>query len=123
MINELTSATLTLTFRDSNGVAAIPSVARYQIDDLSSGITVVEWTDFTPSVSSYDISITGAQNSILNRCNEIEDRRVTVIAYYTDNTQCTLSFKYSIKNLRGLPPIQVANINESGSSIDSVNYI
>ena len=120
-INELTSSTLTLKFKDKNGVDAIPSTARYQIEDVLSGIHVVEWVSFIPSASSYDISITGAQNSILDQCNEIEDRRVTVIAYFSDSTQSTLSFTYAVKNLRCLPPIQVAGIIESGSATESTN--
>jgi hypothetical protein len=103
-VNEQTSATLSLTFTDERGAAVIPTAGKYRIDDVATGTNITGWTAFTPSTSSYDISITSLENKILDETNDGEVRLVTVIVYYTGGKQCTTEYRYEVTNLMEVPP-------------------
>jgi hypothetical protein len=103
-VNEQTSATLSLTFSDERGAAVIPTSGKYRIDDVATGTVITGWTAFTPTTSSYDITITSLENKILDELNDSEVRLVTVIVYYPSSKQCTSEYRYEITNLMEVPP-------------------
>jgi len=103
-VNERTSTTLSLTFADEHGAGVTPTSGKYRIDDIISGDIITGWTAFTPSTSSYDISITSLENGIIDETNDSEVRAITVIVYYSGGKQCTSEYRYEITNLLEVPP-------------------
>jgi hypothetical protein len=104
IINENTTLTLTLTFEDENGDAVTPSAARYKLDDVSSGASVLAWTAFSPSSSTHDLVITATQNAVIDSTKSREKRVVTVeITYGMDARMNTSEYAYVVRNLHYAP--------------------
>lgn len=118
-ITEGTSAVLTLKFTDERGRAATPSAGRYQISDLLSGSTITDWTPFTPSTSSYDLSITAAENTVLDSSKPEEVRVISVILTYTGSRQSTGVYQYGLTPMQAYPPILAASGAEATSAGDA----
>jgi hypothetical protein len=102
-VNEQTSATLSLSFTDEQGRPVTPSSGKYRIDDIRSGTVITDWTNFTPSASSYDIFITSNENEVIDQTNDGEVRRVTAIMYYSIGKQCIAEYRYEVMNMREVP--------------------
>jgi len=103
MVNENSSATLTLTFRNEKGVAVTPTTIKYRIDDLSSGANITPVTSVTPSSSVYDVSIFSNENRIIAPARPYEQRRVTVQWYSGTTLVGTADYVYRVINLNKVP--------------------
>ncbi|PKN71198.1 MAG: hypothetical protein CVU54_01895 [Deltaproteobacteria bacterium HGW-Deltaproteobacteria-12] len=100
VVNEETTLTLQCTFADGTGAAVIPSAGLYRLDDVSSDTQIVDWTAFTPSAATHDLTITDAQNAILDSTRAVEKKRLTVsITFGTDNKKATAEYVYAVRNL------------------------
>ena len=118
IVNEQSNAILSLSFRDENGNKITPTSGRYRIDDMASGAVVTPWAVFSPTISSYDIVISGAENTLVNEYNEAEQRMVTIVIFYSSGRQTTIEYIYNILNMQHLPPIQEVIIQEPGVASD-----
>jgi hypothetical protein len=99
-INEKTSCTLEVTFKDEDKVSVVPETITYRIDDVDSGTVIKAATAFTLPASVIEIEITSAQNKILNESNDNEERVVTVEFDYNSSTKHgTSEYRYKILNL------------------------
>lgn len=100
IINEKSTLVLRLGFKDGSAQAVVPTAGRYRIDDVNSDSQILDWTDFTPSASTHDLTITSAQNAIISNALESEKKLVTVdVTYGTDGKKITGEYIYIVKNL------------------------
>ena len=98
-VNEKTTAILAVTFKDENGNLVTPTTGSYRIDDYA-GTQITGDTAFTPSSSTYEITISANENRILDANNLVETRIATVSWTYSGSKQGTSEYIYQIKNLR-----------------------
>jgi hypothetical protein len=97
-INEQSTSYLTVQFTDKTGVPASPITLTYRIDCISSGTAVVPETALTPG-TSVEITITAAQNVIVDTTNAKELKRVTLVAGFTNDEQHCEDYDYYVRNL------------------------
>jgi len=97
-ITEQSTGYLTVSFYDKTGALAVPSSATYRIDDKDTGQAVRASTALTPA-SAIEITLTKADNTILNDAGRNEERRVTVISVYSATDQVTDEYIYKVINL------------------------
>jgi hypothetical protein len=103
VINERTTAYLTVDFRDKAGELTIPTSSQYCLDCLATGTVIREFDDL-PVDSSVEITLTPDDNSILDDTNDYETKRVTVKATYGIDDEVTNEFLYNVKNLEAILP-------------------
>ena len=101
-VNEKSTAYLTVTFRDKAGAAQAPASAKYRIDDLISGQAVREETEIASPGSTLELTLTVADNTLLNAQAAIEQRRVTVVGEYGAGDAVTAEYIYEVVNLAGV---------------------
>jgi hypothetical protein len=104
MANEVTEGTtayLTVTFYDKNGVPSSPSSLSYRIDDVTGETpTVVRADTAIGAADSVEITLTPADNAILAAANAEERRLVTVTATYGADDALQADYEYRVRNLR-----------------------
>lgn len=98
-INEGSTGYLTVTFLDKNGLAAAPVSATYRIHDVLSGTEIRAETAITPIAAQVEITLTPADNTLVNEVNSSEPRRVTAVAVYGQADGVKADFVYEVKNL------------------------
>lgn len=100
IINEKSTFVIRLGFKDGSAQAVTPTTGRYRIDDVASDTEILGWTDFTPSAATHDLTITSAQNAIIDSGRASEKKLVTVdVTYGTDSKRITGDYTYGVKNL------------------------
>jgi hypothetical protein len=97
-VNERCQCKLTLTFYDENNVLLIPTTLSYNIKDVYSDTTVKTVTTVSPSSSSYAITITSADNRILDNTLTVEKRKVTCQWYSGTTLVGTEDYEYDLIN-------------------------
>lgn len=97
VVNEGTTAYLTVAFLDKTGAAALPVAVSYRIDCLSSGAAVKAATSVTPA-TSVEITLSATDNAILAGL-PAERRRVTVEATYAGSEAVRDQYDYDLRNL------------------------
>lgn len=98
-INEKSSATLTITFKDSSNNLVTPVSGTYQIDAVPGG-SIRTPTSFTPVSSTYDILLTPDDNKILNTTKTKEVHMVTVTVDLGGGDQSTAIYRYYVTNFK-----------------------
>ncbi len=68
------------------GQLFVPRAISYRIDDVVSGFNVLPWTTL-PQAAQNTITVTGAENAIIDRARQFEQHQVTVAV--TDQTGVT----------------------------------
>lgn len=99
VVNEKNTAYLTVTFLDKDGAQEAPTSISYRIDDEESGSAILAPTAVTPG-ASVTITITPAQNAILDASKAQEAKLVTITGVYSASDQVTHEYRYQVKNLR-----------------------
>ncbi len=99
IVNEKSSATLTITFKDSAGSLVTPVSGTYQIDAVPGG-AIRAITSFTPTSSSHIITLTPDDNKILNTTKSREVHKVTVIVDLGGGGQSTALYRYYVTNFK-----------------------
>lgn len=99
VVNEGTTAYLTVAFYDKTDVLAAPTTINYRVDDLASGTNIVASTAVGSPASSVEITLTAAANAILDSLNEYEVRVVTITASYGAGGQVQDQYRYRVRNL------------------------
>ena len=100
-VPEKTTAYLTVSFFDKAGAPAVPSSVTYRIDCVTTNAQILADTPLTPA-ASIEITLTPAQNAILNQANAKESKRVTVKASYGASDGLNDEYVYVVKNLAGV---------------------
>lgn len=98
-VNESTTFVVTLTFTDEDGDAVTPTSGTYRIDDVDAGTEILDDTAFSPSASTHDITITAAQNAILDSTLKTEKHRMTVTWLYGGTKQGNEEYIFGVVNL------------------------
>ena len=101
-VNEKSTAYLTVTFRDKAGAAQAPAAAKYRIDDLISGQAVREETEIASPGGTLELTLTVADNTLLDALAATEQRRVTVVGAYGAGDAVTAEYIYEVVNLAGV---------------------
>jgi hypothetical protein len=97
-VNEKSTAYLTVECLDKNGAAAAPSALSYQIHDVASGEEVRAPTALG-AAAEVEITLTPADNTLVNTSRDRETRRVTISATYGASDQVHDVYEYDVKNL------------------------
>ena len=97
-VNERCQCKLKLTFYDENNVLLIPTTLSYNIKDMYSDTTIKTVTTVSPSTSSYTITITSAENAILDNTLMVEKRKVTAQWYSGTTLVGTADYEYDLVN-------------------------
>jgi hypothetical protein len=82
-VNSGSACWVTIALLDRFGNAGVPTAAQYRIDCLTSGTSVLGWTNFPSLAASVDIEVTAAQNVIVNASHPQETKRMTIKAQYS----------------------------------------
>ena len=101
VINEGSSITLTVSFRDSENALVTPLSMSYKIIDKDSN-TVLDTQTVTPITTSYDIDILGTINSMVNEDKASEVREVIISWEYNNSQTDVFEYDYKIKNVAGV---------------------
>ena len=98
IVNEKSTAYLTTTFRDKNGVAAQPTSSTYQID-TEGGTSIRTSTALSPSSGVVEITLNKDDNTLKDTSLPIERHRVTVNGIFGSNDEVNNEFIYEVRNL------------------------
>ena len=98
-VNEGSTAYLTISFKDKDGNALIPSSATWQVHDMRSGPVMQEEAQILGLSSETVITIPPAVNAIVRSGNPKEVRRVTIKAAYGTGQAINAEYDYTVINL------------------------
>lgn len=98
VVNEQTTAYLTVTMLDKNEAEADPNSATYAVHDKDAGTEIIAPTAISAS-GSQELTMTPTINTILNPDNLEETRVVTIEAIYGAADHLTDAYEYRVKNL------------------------
>jgi len=99
IVNELSQATITARPVDSNGVAFLPTTARYRLDALETRTAIIAWTSLT-AAKAMTITIPAASNKIENTSNDREMKVLTVETDFGASTAQVEEYQYWVKNMQ-----------------------
>lgn len=100
IVDEGTSAYLTVTFKDKAGEQAIPDSINYRVDCLTNNKEIRGDTEITPPAAEVEIHLTPADNAIIDQANKTEAKLVTVKASYGAEDAINASYRYNLRNLK-----------------------
>lgn len=98
-VNEASTAYLAVAFYDKAGSLDTPASVSYRIDDVDSGDPVKGDTPIG-AASSIEITLSPADNAMVDSTKRFEMRRVTVEATYGVSDKVQDEYLYKVKNLR-----------------------
>ncbi|MBN2392168.1 MAG: hypothetical protein JXR84_15680 [Anaerolineae bacterium] len=98
-VNEGTTAYLTVTFLDEDGLAAMPTAATWQCHDVASDTELQAETALTPA-SSIKITIPASVNTLVNPHAIQEKHRITLVATYGGDDQVTAEYDFVVIGLQ-----------------------
>lgn len=99
-VNEQSTAYVTVSFRDKAGALATPATISYRIDDVETGQEIRDDTAVTPAASSVEITLTPADNTLVNLNRQYEQHVVTVAATYGASDAVRAEYAYEVVNLQ-----------------------
>lgn len=102
VVNERTTAYLTVSFKDKTGALVAPSTVTYNVFCMTNN---QELRADTPlgAASSIEITLNASDNAIVNQANGRERRRVTVKSTYGIGDELNDQFEYYVQNLERAP--------------------
>jgi len=93
-VREKSQAFLTLTFKNKAGTAANPTSPQYRIDDLLSGTAIAALASVSPTAGVIEVTITAAQNAMVDSSLDYEVHRVTVTS-----DEVNEEYRFRVRNL------------------------
>ncbi len=99
IFNENSTGYVTWTFRNSDLLLEVPLTISYRIDNREDGAVIVPPTSVSPA-SSVIITVTPAQNAIINSELEYEEHVMTITATYGINDTFSEECIIKVKNLQ-----------------------
>lgn len=100
VVNEKTTAYLTITFRDKTGTPAQPTSAHYRVDDADTGTEILDDTALSPTGGIVEVPLGKTIQTILDPDRPFERRRVTARAIYGTGDEIHAEFIYQVTNLK-----------------------
>lgn len=98
VVNEGSTSYLSVSFKDKAGALAAPASLTYSLHCLTTGAALRNDVALSPA-SQVEITLTPADNAILNPGNQYETRLVTVKAGYGAADALQEEYEYQVKNL------------------------
>lgn len=98
VVNERSTARLTVNFADEDGDPVIPTSAEYRVSCPDNGTTVRDWEDAGTPAAEMEIELEPEDHEMLTT-KSMEGRVVDVRAPYGVDKQATARFSYSLRNL------------------------
>lgn len=98
IVNEGSTAYLTVTLKDKGGALAAPATLTYSLHCLTTGAVLRNEAALLPA-SQVEITLTPADNAIQVPANLYETRLVTVKAGYGAADALQEQYEYRVKNL------------------------
>lgn len=103
IIPEETTHTVTVYFRTrGTKLASTPTTIHYRVDCLTTRTEITDWTAFTTVASNISLTLTSAQNQILDDSYRTETKQVTIKADDGLSTQVIKPFTYKVRNQQGI---------------------
>lgn len=102
IVNEGSTAYVTVSLKDKAGALAAPASLTYSLHCLTTGAVLRDDVALTPG-SQVEITLTPADNAIQNAGNLYETRLLTVAAGYGAGDALQADYEYQVKNLAGAP--------------------
>jgi len=103
IVPEETTFTLTAYFRTrATQAASTPTTIHYRLDCLSTRREILDWTSVATPAASNTITITSAQNQILDDSFPIETKQVTIKLDDGLSTQVIKAAQWKVRNLQGI---------------------
>ena len=94
-VRENSQARLKMTFKNFDGTATNPTSPKYRIDDLKSGDSILVATSLSPTSGVVTITITAAQNAMIDAALDFERHRVTITS-----DEVNKEFVFRVRNLK-----------------------
>jgi len=101
--NEGGTGYINADFQDKNKTSQVPTSARYRIDCKTNSVEVLDWTAIANPQSVHEITITSADNAIIDQTQEVETKEITVEATYGAGDVIPGQVAYGVKNLNNYP--------------------
>jgi hypothetical protein len=101
IINEQSTAYVTVSFTDKTNAPAVPSTITYSTRSVTTGTAIKTGISVTPA-ASIEITLDALDTTIQNPANQYEDAMLTVHSTYGNNDNCNNEYPYRIKNLGGI---------------------
>lgn len=93
-----------VAFRATDGADLVPTRVRYRMTDLTSGATVLDWTDHGELAADTVIEIGRPHTDMHDATRSIEQRRLHVYADFSDTAKPEVAtFDFLLKNAGALP--------------------
>ena len=99
-VKEKNTAIVTISFKDEDGLAVIPTKAYYSLYCETTSTEIIAETEISSPGSEQSITITPAQNEIIDDKNDFETRIVTARWTYSGNKQGASEYRYKVENLK-----------------------
>lgn len=97
-VNEGQTGYITMSFKDSNNNAVVPTTFTYKINDLVTGNNLAAG-NVAPGNSTYTLELTPEMNIIVNNNAANEEHVLTIDATYESNKHTTGDFHFDVVNL------------------------
>lgn len=98
-VNEKTTASIILKFKDELDNPVTPTGLTYQIN-TTAGTIVRASTVVTPTTNSYTLNLSIGDNTLIDTTTTDETHIITITWTYGTNKQGTEEYRYVIKNLQ-----------------------
>ena len=103
-VNEQSTAYVTVTFYDKDGVAAQPTTASYDSIRVEDGVKLRDGVALTPTDGVVEITLTKDDNTLAGTDNRtFEKRRLTVHASYGVSDELHDTYHYQVIALTDVP--------------------
>ena len=102
-VNEGSTAWLTVSFYDKDGVLEVPNSIEWTVIDVASGAVLQSPTVVAVPASAVELTLTAVINAIQNASLKKEKRRVTVEAGFSGSEAQTKAYEYNVVNLAQIP--------------------
>jgi hypothetical protein len=102
IVREGSGFTVTGNFRTrETGAADTPSSVRYRLDCLTTGREILAWTTVT-AAAQVSIAVTGAQNAIIDDCNDYEIKQLILESDNGSSDQYRERITWKVENMFGV---------------------
>lgn len=101
IVNEKSTAYVTVAFSDKAGAPAIPATVTYSTKCKTTGTAIKTNVAVAPA-ASVEITLDALDNAIQTPANAAEDKLLTVRATYGVNDECNSDYTWRVKNLGGV---------------------
>lgn len=98
IVNEKTTAYITVAFIDKTGAPAVPATITYSTKCKATGAEI-KTNVAVPPAASIEIILDALDSTIQNSTNKQEDKLLTVRASYGANDECNSDYTWRVKNL------------------------